>query len=289
MLDNETDDELFGPRFRVGDDGVVQDDEARTDGPPPTPPPHQSNSEAPSAPAAPKALRVGTTFITPNGSQAEIVKVTHSYVWLHMTENGKSEGPFKFPRRDVEDALANEIAERNASTGRSRPVNSDSARAGYVPPQPAAQSSGPKRGIAALGITPAMGIGIAVAGLIGIALIGLVNATGSKNDRSSSSSGTTSSSKTSTTRPMTVNEQNYVGELRYRTRASGHPWPDNSTLIEQGWILCTDMRNNPELTPGGAVMAYDSWHPDSPALPNDSELAEFQVMEALIFLCNGLR
>jgi len=302
----ETTGDPFGPRFRVNDDGIVQDIDARVAEPPPeaAPPPKQSPTGA--GPGSPDSmpLRVGTTFTTRDGSQATITRISGNDVWLGFDGVGEKLGPLRYSRKDVEIALAAAKSYKgNVRDGKPRqatPTGSAvpprkpagaSNKSGKKPtpsatPQNVAQPGG-KGGLAAFGIHPLAVFGIAIAIVACVVAIVLAVADKPESPRRSSSGG--SSRTTTAGESLTFEERNYLARIRSRTAASWTPWPDDATLLEQGRIICSDLGNHHDLMWQAEVMGYISWHPDAPPLPNQDKQAEFQILEAMSYLCNGVR
>lgn len=226
----------FGPRFRVNDDGVVQDDDARANEHPPkaSAPPHHGTPSGKSAPLGKsaqrerKAVRVGTTFTTHDGNRVEIVKVARNYVWLYMEKDGSNEGPFKFPRKDVEDALAPEGAngghlgkpesEASVSASASPRASASTGQPGKVDaastsPFRYSQDDDSESGSATRGgfkLTPLKLVGIGVVGVIVILwLVSLaISGGGEKHSASPSGGGSQSSQDSTTTAAGTVSGTN---------------------------------------------------------------------------------
>lgn len=306
--DAKTGGDPFGPRFRVHEDGVVQDDDAEGKEKSPTapPPPKQSQRGTASAPSTPKPLRVGTTFTTRGGSQATITKIAGDSVWLTFDGDGAKLGRLRFPRKDVEAALASGKS-FTGNSGSGEPRKAPHAGSAAAPPRAptgaghptakkATQSAAPPRAAQParkrtftdiFGIHPLLAVGIGVAIVFGVIMIVLVN----KSDPSISKSGSSGGSRmtTSTERTPSVEERNYLAKVRNRSGVGWSSWPDNATLLEQGRIICTDLGNHRDLMWQAEVMGYISWHPNSPPLPTQDDQAEFQILEAMSYLCNGVR
>lgn len=221
-----------GARFRVDDDGVVLDDDRANDGQPGYggddkyggadisdlfgPGPHISDSGV-SGPDSRSdgPVKVGATFTLRDGSHATIAKASRNHVWLDIRQDGNGLGSFKFPRQDVEAALARDYArkrEANEHPGKatdadSRPQSSPGTCAAdsissetphdYGPPPPPPPNYNPPRAAGSgLPPTPASAGGatggrftdwwrrpttrgrVLVIGLLGAVVLVTLNATG---------------------------------------------------------------------------------------------------------------